>query len=70
MESLFNGYMTRRTSSRHTGQPWDELFPAGAVPGGNDVREPYRDMYPVLARLDDAELRARTDALAKSYLAQ
>ncbi len=70
MESLFNGYMTRRTNSRHKGKPWDEVFPAGAVPGGHDVREPYRDMYPVLARLDDAELRARTDALAKSYLAQ
>ncbi len=70
MESLFNGYMTRSVPARRTSEPWDELFPAGAIPGGTDVREPYRDMYPVLARLDDAELRARTDALAKSYLAQ
>lgn len=70
MESLFDGYSTRRVPTRHSGKPWDELFPEGAIPGGPEVREPYRDMYPILDRLDDGEVRARTDALAKSYLAQ
>ncbi|MGO1594381.1 MAG: hypothetical protein ACTHW1_08885, partial [Ancrocorticia sp.] len=70
MESLFSGYMNRGGPTRRLSEPWDELFPSDAVPGGDAVREPYKDMYPVLARLDDAELRGRTNALAKSYLAQ
>lgn len=68
MESLFTGYATGRI--RRGTAPWDEMFPAGAVPGGAEVRPSYRDMYPALARMDDAELRARTEALASSYLAQ
>ena len=70
MESLFNGYTSRRSAARSGAAPWDEMFPADVVPGGTEVRLPYRDMYPALARMDDAELRARTDALASSYLAQ
>jgi uncharacterized circularly permuted ATP-grasp superfamily protein len=69
MESLFNGYTSRRSEVRPGPQPWDEMFPSDAISGGA-VRAPYKDMYPALAAMDDAELRARTDALASSYLAQ
>ena len=34
------------------------------------MREPYRELYPALARMTQDELRGRTDALASSYLAQ
>ncbi|WP_314422270.1 circularly permuted type 2 ATP-grasp protein [uncultured Microbacterium sp.] len=70
MESLFDGYASRRSPRRAGAAPWDEMFPSDAAPGGADVRPPYQDMYPALASMDDAELRARTDALASSYLAQ
>ena len=70
MKSLFNGYTSRRSPARAGATAWDEMFPAESLPGAADVRLPYRDMYPALARMDDAELRARTDALASSYLAQ
>lgn len=66
MKSLFTGYLDRKVPTRHQVQPWDEMFPADS----NDVRDTYEEMYPVLAELDEAELRSRTDALAKSYLAQ
>ncbi len=69
MESLFTGYTTRRTPARDAPPPWDEMFSREEVPG-EEVRGPYRDLYPALAGMDDAELRARTDALASSYLAQ
>ncbi|KNY07626.1 circularly permuted type 2 ATP-grasp protein [Microbacterium sp. GCS4] len=68
MESLFNGYGARRTPGAPAA--WDEMFPADAMSGSGGVRAPYKDMYPALAGMDDAELRARTDALASSYLAQ
>lgn len=42
------------------------MFPAD----DSQVRAPYREMFPALDRMDDTELRARTDALASSYLAQ
>ncbi|MEV4774048.1 circularly permuted type 2 ATP-grasp protein [Microbacterium sp. LWH12-1.2] len=70
MESLFNGYTTRRRPAGPGARAWDEMFPAEVLPGDAEVRGPYRDMYPALAAMDDAELRARTDALASSYLAQ
>lgn len=70
MESLFNGYTSRRSPVRSGPQPWDEMFPSEVPPGGSEVRLPYQEMYPALAGMDDAELRARTDALASSYLAQ
>ena len=69
MGTLFDGYAaTRRGRKRKRGaaRPWDEMFPADAV----SVREPYRELYPVLARMSQDELRGRTDALASSYLAQ
>jgi len=70
MESLFDGYTSRRSPRRAGAAPWDEMFPSDAPSGGEGVRLPYQDMYPALAAMDDAELRARTDALASSYLAQ
>ncbi|WP_435743359.1 circularly permuted type 2 ATP-grasp protein [Microbacterium sp. PMB16] len=70
MESLFNGYTSRRSARRSGAEPWDEMFLAEPSPGQENVRVPYKDMYPALAGMDDAELRARTDALASSYLAQ
>ena len=68
MESLFDGYTSRRSPRRAGAAPWDEMFPSDAPSGGEGVRLPYQDMYPALAAMDDAELRARTDALASSYL--
>ena len=68
MQTLFEGYDSRRVPRRHIGQPWDEMFPAAGHGAG--VREPYRELITALERLDDAELRARTEALASSYLAQ
>lgn len=70
MESLFNGYTARREMREREPRAWDEMFPADVLPGSAEVRGPYRDMYPALAAMDDDELRARTDALASSYLAQ
>lgn len=66
MGSLFDGYVATRPRRRARTQAWDEMFPAGA----RDVREPYRELYPALARMTQDELRGRTDALASSYLAQ
>ncbi len=76
MQTLFDGYDSRSVPRRHTGQPWDEMFPAAGQDDGEGtdqttgVREPYRELITALERLDDEELRARTDALASSYLAQ
>ena len=70
MATLFDGYATAGTNRagrrRRAGRPWDEMFPDGTT----DVREPYRELYPALARMSQDELRGRTDALASSYLAQ
>ncbi|WP_430647933.1 circularly permuted type 2 ATP-grasp protein [Agromyces sp. GXS1127] len=66
MGSLFDGYAATRSRRRSRARPWDEMFPADAV----TVREPYRELYPALARMTQDELRGRTDALASSYLAQ
>jgi len=69
MEPLFNGYTSRRVTGRSAARPWDEMFRT-PTPDAADVRTPYRDLFPALAGIDGAELRARTDALASSYLAQ
>ena len=68
MQTLFDGYDSRQVPRRHVGQPWDEMFPAAGQ--GTGVREPYRELITALERLDDEELRARTEALATSYMAQ
>ena len=68
MGTLFDGYTATKSSrkrKRHA-RPWDEMFPADS----GTVREPYRELYPALARMTQDELRGRTDALASSYLAQ
>ena len=70
MKSLFTGYTSRKVPARPGALPWDEMFPSEAQALAGEVRSPYRDMYPALSGMDDAELRARTDALASSYLAQ
>ncbi|MFT4157243.1 MAG: circularly permuted type 2 ATP-grasp protein [Microbacterium sp.] len=69
MQSLFTGYTSRRSPGRPGAKSWDEMFRTPA-PDVADVRDPYRDLFPALAAMDDTELRARTDALASSYLAQ
>ena len=69
MEPLFADYLARPVV-RAGAAAWDEMFPADAEPGAGHVREPYREMFGALARLDHQELRARTEALASSYLAQ
>ena len=69
MGTLFDGYRDdplRADAPPRTPAPWDEMFPADA----GTVREPYREIYPALARMSQDELRGRTDALASSYLAQ
>jgi hypothetical protein len=66
MGSLFDGYTATRTRRRARARPCDEMFPANAA----NVREPYRELYPALARMSQDELRGRTEALASSYLAQ
>src|SRR5690349_2128668 len=74
MGTLFDGYTTTRSdvAARRAGRPWDEMFPAdgASANGGTAVREPYRELYPALARMSQDELRGRADALASSYLAQ
>src|SRR3712207_2931566 len=64
MGDLFDGYGAR-TVSRRGPAAWDEMFDSGA-----EVRSPYRDIHSALARMTQAELRGRTEALASSYLAQ
>src|SRR6478736_6454289 len=68
MGDLFDGYgvATRR---RNGVQPWDEMF---EDPESTDetARTPYREIHSTLARMTQAELRGRTEALASSYLAQ
>ena len=68
MGTLFDGYAATRSGRkrRRAARPWDEMFPADTA----TVREPYRELYPALARMSQDELRGRTDALASSYLAQ
>ncbi|WP_394554108.1 circularly permuted type 2 ATP-grasp protein [Agromyces sp. MMS24-JH15] len=67
MGTLFDGYADTAVSKRRPVDPWDEMFPVGGAP---DVREPYRELYPALARMTQDELRGRSEALASSYLAQ
>ena len=67
MESLFAGYEYRYAGNNRAGTPWDEMFPET---GQSTVREPYRDMFPVLEMLENVEMRSRMDSLASSYLAQ
>ena len=72
MADLFDGYgatlaLRRRGTSA---SPWDEMFPEPTQAGPIEPRLAYRDIYRALSRMTQEELRGRTDALAKSYLAQ
>jgi uncharacterized circularly permuted ATP-grasp superfamily protein len=64
MGDLFDGYGAAATSRRGPGA-WDEMFA-----DSTGVRPAYRDIHTALARMTQAELRGRTEALASSYLAQ
>ncbi|GHF27107.1 circularly permuted type 2 ATP-grasp protein [Pseudolysinimonas yzui] len=69
MGDLFDGYGA--TAIRRRGAPpWDEMFSDIANAGETNARDAYRDIYTTLARMTQAELRGRTEALASSYLAQ
>jgi uncharacterized circularly permuted ATP-grasp superfamily protein len=69
MGDLFDGYGATATR-RHGTPPWDEMFSDITAAGPEVARESYRDIHSTLARMTQAELRGRTDALASSYLAQ
>ncbi|GAA1699251.1 circularly permuted type 2 ATP-grasp protein [Microcella alkalica] len=64
MADLFHEYGARRSTGGST-RAIDEMFAPDS-----SVRLPYRDLHAALARLSTDELRGRTDALARSYLAQ
>lgn len=67
MATLFSGYQTPSHSGRTAASvAWDEMF-AGV---GEAVRPEYRAVFHALSAIDETDLRARTDALASSYLAQ
>ena len=71
MGELFDGYgtsTTRRRRGRAT--PFDEMFLEPRTPRLPGVREPYRELFTALDSLSREELRGRTEALARSYLAQ
>ncbi len=63
MVDLFDGYGA--TATAVGSHAWDEMF---AGPG--EARPSYRELHSSLARMTQAELRGRTEALADSYLAQ
>lgn len=63
MADLFDGY--RVAAKRPGAAPWDEMF---AEDGS--VRTSYAEIHRALAQMTKDELQGRTDALAKSYLAQ
>ncbi len=54
---VFHGYPS--------GAAWDEM-----VEGAGEIREPYRHVHAAMGELSPADLRARADALARSYVAQ
>src|SRR5688500_20388719 len=69
MADLFEGYGA--TTSQRRGAPaWDEMFADPSHADDANAREAYREIHAALAKMTKAELRARTDALASSYLAQ
>ena len=64
MVDLFDGYGAA-VATRRGPAAWDEMFA-----DAEQVRPAYRDIHSALARMTQAELRGRTEALASSYLAQ
>lgn len=72
MVDLFDGYAATLTRHRRglSRLPWDEMFPVPQPSEASEVRDPYREIHAALSRMTQEEVRGRTDALAKSYLAQ
>ncbi len=73
MGDLFDGYAAPPARPRPAPPrpAFDEMFEVPPNGTGDPVaRTAYRDIYSALARMTQAELRGRTDALASSYLAQ
>lgn len=70
MATLFDGYDKTREAPRvrKGAAAWDEMFPDITKP--SNPRAPYKALYNALAQLTQDELRGRTEALARSYLAQ
>jgi len=64
MADLFEGYAAA-AAQRLGVPPWDEMFAEDGA-----VRQAYAEIHRTLAQMSKEELRGRTDALAKSYLAQ
>jgi uncharacterized circularly permuted ATP-grasp superfamily protein len=64
MADLFEGYGAA-AKPRLGVLPWDEMFSSET-----EVRPPYAEIHRTLSRMSREEIRGRTDALAKSYLAQ
>jgi uncharacterized circularly permuted ATP-grasp superfamily protein len=69
MGDLFDGYGATATRRRGA-PPWDEMFSDIADASESNARDAYREIHTTLARMTQAELRGRTEALASSYLAQ
>ena len=70
MGELFGGYATATSGRRQRGStPFDEMF-ADATAAEGGIRPAYRELFAALASLTQEELRGRTEALARSYLAQ
>lgn len=66
MGDLFDDYDKPFANPRkRTGTAWDEMFEAKGV-----ARKPYAAIHEALSELTKDDLRARSDALATSYLAQ
>ena len=68
MADLFDGYNTVTPRTTVAGVPaFDEMFENGDTA---KPRAPYAELHRTLAEMTQDDLRGRTDALAKSYLAQ
>ena len=69
MGDLFDGYAGTQSRKTVDGIPaFDEMFAAAG--DTNAARGPYRELHQTLARMTQDDLRGRSDALARSYLAQ
>lgn len=67
MASLFTGYQKpAKVGVTPASAAWDEMF----TDDTDAVRPEYSAVYQALSSIDEVDLRARTDALASSYLAQ
>ncbi|MFD0997136.1 putative circularly permuted ATP-grasp superfamily protein [Pseudoclavibacter chungangensis] len=72
MGDLFDGYgdALARQHAEAIVPAFDEMFRGTDPDGDLDPRRAYRDLYDVLAGMNQEQIRHRSDALADSYLAQ